>query len=897
MLCLAAACGAPPEETIDVGAHGLRLAAVAQHALVRGPLAEIRGIDDPLHRPDIPRDTVLLETFDDFEQERLGWPEDAGGSVEREGDNSFFVVRDLAPGTLFGINMDARPHRHYVLSRRIRSDRPVDLDFCVLERPRPLQLDRSSTARNLIAGYRDSLKVHWFEPPEPDGEWHEDKFSFFSTSETTTLTLLIRTIRSTHSPAAKRREIAFDDIALHELQPDDEQAVALLKTRDNVGGSHLEGLVKRGQFPPMWGIPGPRTPVDGSFAVRTALYSPAPGEIEFALRVPARASLRFAATLARESTPASRARFSVVVRHAGTEHLVWSDTVSATGEDWLWHEHRVALDQWADEPIGLVLRTEGEQGVPQPLWGTPEIAVPAAGDTPHNVILIAIDTLRADRLRCYGFRRESSPHIDALAADGVRFEQTAANANWTCPSFASIFTGLTPSRHGVFDWGATAPLPQRLDTIAEQFQRAGFSTSAIIYKAPLYDAGYDQGFDVFFNVPRPYQVGSENLAEALAWLQRHRDRRNFLFLHFNDPHQPFTQPQPFDKHFGANPEASGVQLPHFVDPRRDRHRARLMRLLYAGAVAYVDDCVGHFLQALRDADLYEDAAIALVSDHGEALWEHGHFGHGQLLLRDSVVRVPLLVKSHRPDRARGVVVPDQVVAFDIMPTLLELAGLPVEAGLDARSLVPLLAANAAPQPPRIAVVETSANGLAARTPQWKYVLHTPGTERLYDLAADPDEATDVLDEQPRAAARLRHHVLDHVLRHRPGRYLAVLAGEQPIDPVELTDVERVAVLFGQDRTADGGDRLQIAPPHGSGVDTIYRIRAEASPRATRDGRSRRLRAALYTPGRLQELIEAGAGGAYVFDGPPPHDVEARRARSLDLQLTDAMRALGYVGGK
>ena len=458
---------------------------------------------------------------------------------------------------------------------------------------------------------------------------------------------------------------------------------------------------------------------------------------------------------------------------AGPSRLL--DTVRAAKmSEWHWEDEDLDLSPWAGEDVTLVLRTLAEKGDPHPLWAAPRVE-PAAGASDPLVILIAVDTLRADRLSCYGYERPTSPALDRLAEDGVLFDQARSNCNWTCPSFASIFTGLVPSRHGVSSYGPATPLPDELVTLAEHFQSRGWSTRSIAYKVPLFDGNYEQGFDEAFNVPRDVIRGEENLARALEWLETHRGGPSFLFLHFNDPHQPFVHPEPLDRAFGAAQDGAPTGVPGGGQGSEQERFSNL----YDGAIAYVDSCIGRFLDALRERGLYDDATIAFVADHGEQFWEHGRFGHGGDDLYDEIVRVPLIVKPPAETFEPGRVLAADVSAFDVMPTLLELGGVAVPAGLDARSLAPLIG-GVEESLRRPVVTETSQRGLALVDRGFKYVLLSGGRESLYDLREDPLELRDVAADRPDEIARLRALTVAYFLEHRPGDYLLFRSGPEPV---------------------------------------------------------------------------------------------------------------------
>ena len=241
------------------------------------------------------------------------------------------------------------------------------------------------------------------------------------------------------------------------------------------------------------------------------------------------------------------------------------------------------------------------------------------------------------------------------------FERAISASNWTSSSFASIFTGRSPSRHQVVHRARS--IPDSLQTLPEYFRDAGYATEAIMYKAYLYNMGFEQGFERWFNIPLHDVHAQSNLDKAMAWLDRNGTRRIFLFLHFNDPHQPFNQPKPFTEKYATRQDLGryAVNLPititgdNYVKGCGNCGQGKALKKdfkpvahdLYDGEINFIDDLLGVFLLALRDRGLYDNTIIAFVADHGEMMWEHANtFGHGGPWLYDTLTRVPLLIKPH-----------------------------------------------------------------------------------------------------------------------------------------------------------------------------------------------------------------------------------------------------------
>ncbi len=279
----------------------------------------------------------------------------------------------------------------------------------------------------------------------------------------------------------------------------------------------------------------------------------------------------------------------------------------------------------------------------------------------RDVFLITIDTLRADHVHCYGYDRIRTPALDQLAKEGVRFAQAFTPSPITNSSHASILTGLLPSSHGVSDFGV--PLAATHPTLAELLMKRGYRTAAFI-GAVILDSkslapGLDRGFEFYDNFPehtttksrwgRLERRGMEVERHAESWLNAHPTGPHFVWVHFYDPHDPYEPPPPY------------------ADIYKDR--------LYDGEIAYADSALGHFLAFLKKQGWYDAALIVVVGDHGEGLGEHHEDTHG-IFLYDSTTHVPLLVKL--PNRREaGKEVEAQVRTTDILPTILELLGLPI----------------------------------------------------------------------------------------------------------------------------------------------------------------------------------------------------------------------------
>ncbi len=345
-----------------------------------------------------------------------------------------------------------------------------------------------------------------------------------------------------------------------------------------------------------------------------------------------------------------------------------------------------------------------------------------------NLLVITIDTLRADRVGSYGDSRAQTPALDELAARGVRFETAIAGAPTTLPSHASIFTGLHPPRHGTRFNGIYVLAP-KFETLAERLQQAGYATGAAVGAFVLARRfGLDQGFDAYDDrmTSKHATAGgylerraSEVTDRALEWL-RDTSPPFFLWVHYYDPHQTHEPPPAFASRFAGD--------------------------LYAGEIAYVDSELKRLLTELHKAGHFENTLVVATSDHGEGLGEHGENTHGYTLY-DSTLRVPLIFCG--PGLPWGRAVQGIVRTVDIAPTLLALLDLPPLKDGDGKDLAPLWQIKAKPAQ-RAAYAETLATELehgwsplfAIRTRDYHYV-RAPRPE-LYDLRSDPKQLHNLL---------------------------------------------------------------------------------------------------------------------------------------------------------
>lgn len=368
-------------------------------------------------------------------------------------------------------------------------------------------------------------------------------------------------------------------------------------------------------------------------------------------------------------------------------------------------------------------------------------SVPAK-TAPPDIFLITIDTLRADHVHCYGYDRIETPTLDNLCEDGIRFSQAFTPSPITNSSHATILTGLLPSLHGVTDFAI--PLSTTHPTIAALLKEKGYRTAAFI-GAVILDSrslapGFDRGFDFYDNFPEHSSLktrwgtverrGMTVIQHAEAWLSSHPTGARFVWVHLYDPHDPYEPPPPFSRIY------------------KDR--------LYDGEIAYADSVLGKFADYLKSRGWYENSVVIVVGDHGEGLGEHNEKTHG-IFLYDATTHVPLILKL--PGRLeRGRVVAEQVRTTDVLPTVLDIVGVPAPSSLSGRSLMPYLASTGLKG--RTAFGETDyplrfgwSPLRSVRTEEFKFI-DAPRPE-LYDLHADPAELHNKYEPRNETAQKLR----------------------------------------------------------------------------------------------------------------------------------------------
>ncbi len=367
-----------------------------------------------------------------------------------------------------------------------------------------------------------------------------------------------------------------------------------------------------------------------------------------------------------------------------------------------------------------------------------------------NVLIITMDTTRADHIGCYGYKEARTPNIDSIAARGVRFAKAYTPAPLTLPAHCSIFTGKYPFAHHIRNNGSYHLTPDQ-KTLARILKENGFAATSAFVASFTLDSrfGLAQGFDVYDDTFKTQEVlktyRSERTADKvvssfLNWLQANSQKRFFSWVHFYDPHLPYTPPAPFSEEFKKHP--------------------------YDGEIAFMDSEIGRLISGLKNAGLMDRTIIILAGDHGEALGEKREIDHG-LFIYESTLRVPLIVYGPLLP-SPGTVVESRVRLIDILPTVLELLKIKPPKDISGQSLLPYirrrqkadLQSYAESYFPRENFGWSELIGLIDG--QWKFI-RAPEPE-LYDLASDPHEEKNIINEQAKLAQSLNKKLLDVVAK-------------------------------------------------------------------------------------------------------------------------------------
>lgn len=398
---------------------------------------------------------------------------------------------------------------------------------------------------------------------------------------------------------------------------------------------------------------------------------------------------------------------------------------------------------------------------------------PTAATAPA-IVLISIDDLRADHLGCYGYKRNTSPHIDSLAQEGLIFSKCYIHEPWTLPSHISLLTSLYPITHGV---DKSHLLDPAIVTLAESLQAQGYTTvgsvSGGVWMHPRY--GFGRGFDIY-NLNPDVRAEDQN-AFVKEMLEKYRGKQLFLFIHYFDVHSdidklPYEAPPPYNTLFsrdycggfkgGTGTDFSSKQLAYINENQiaLAQDDIECIISLYDNGIAYADKCVGDLIALLKQENRFDNTLIVITADHGEEFQEHGYLLHDNPYYYEEIVHVPLILKLPKtqrnfPGNKRGEIVNDLVESIDIMPTILDIAGIdgPRVQGM---SLLKLIDGDGNGKECVFGL--GSSGNLMIRTERWKLVNDRGFQEdrfKLFDLHNDPMERVNLSGTGLAIEARLK----------------------------------------------------------------------------------------------------------------------------------------------
>ena len=419
-----------------------------------------------------------------------------------------------------------------------------------------------------------------------------------------------------------------------------------------------------------------------------------------------------------------------------------------------------------------------------------------------NVVVITIDTLRADHLGCYGYKQIRTPNIDALASEGGRFERAYTPVPVTLPAHTVIFTGTYPMLSGMHDFSGNKLNPSQ-PTLASILKQHGYTTAAVIGSAVLDSRfGLNQGFDFYYDHFDFNRLQESNLEEmkrsgnavadvALDWLAKNHRNKFFFWMHLYDPHYPYRPPAPFGEEYKDRP--------------------------YDGEIAFADEQIGRLIAFLKANGLYRNTLIVLAGDHGESLGEHGEKTHG-FFIYNATLHVPVIVRL--PGNSAASVVSEMVSLADLMPTVLQALKFEVPSQVQGRNLLPLMAPKK-PGEPRNLYAETFLPRLhfnwselrSVETEKYQFI-DAPKPE-LYDLSSDPGETHNLYPEKKAVGDELRARLAALISQYTAGQELAQKTGLDPALMERLKSLGYAGFSGGGNPTItdrslpDPKDRIQV----------------------------------------------------------------------------------------
>lgn len=520
------------------------------------------------------------------------------------------------------------------------------------------------------------------------------------------------------------------------------------------------------------------------------LLAPPRSNYRFSQKIPSNSFLEFTYGIRQDSELAQKkeesrvTEFSIVLESEDTKKEIFKSTLKLTLDQSLVFKYKkIDLSDYEGQKVQISFITRGSDKA-LACWFNPVLYAPPKNT--KNVILISLDTLRPDHLGCYGYSRDTSPNIDSLAKDSALFWNTFATSPWTLPSHVSLMTSLNCINHQVYQGNQT--MDPSILTLADILRTRGYFNGAITgggFVSGFY--GFSKGFDSYHVRG---QIQSKNSAEiasraVLDWIDRHKDRNFFLFLHTYQIHNPYSSPAPYNELFL---EKSSTLTEIDMSPFRLNHENRYKPVmddlrqnfidLYDGEIRYTDETlIKQLLSKLKELNLYDSTMIILTSDHGEEFYEHKSWHHTHSVYNETI-KIPLIIKFLNSNH-KGKRIPEFVRIIDIMPTILEALDInPSKYQMDGESLFDLLGDEKQEMEERIFISELASNVMQRHVPKkvainlgkHKLIINNefksedlayflsslPEMEpmEIYDLEKDPDELYNKSRENPQLTREL-----------------------------------------------------------------------------------------------------------------------------------------------
>ncbi len=390
-------------------------------------------------------------------------------------------------------------------------------------------------------------------------------------------------------------------------------------------------------------------------------------------------------------------------------------------------------------------------------------------DRPEDsILLLTIDTLRADHLHTYGYFRKTSPRIDAFGEEALLFEHAITPMATTLPAHLSMMTSTRPLRHGVVRNGLRFEPDAHLTSLAMMLSRAGYTTAAFVSAAPVSKgSGINAGFTDFDEPDGTNRRAEETVSDALAWFEAHAkdDQPFFVWIHLFDPHDPYDPPGEYAKAFTKSEAEERFVVSTGARPihRLGKHEYDVLDInnRYDGEILYADAQVGRLFDRLGELGTYDDTTIVLAADHGEGLWQHNWHDHGRIY--NEQIFVPLIVKPPESEDLEPRRISALASTLDIVPTLDGMLDLPLtdaeRAQLEGVDLLQDRRAFVFSQ--RVEVHRRGwerGDKFALSTPEWKLFALSDGDDQLFDVVDDPHELENVIDAHPNVAVSMKRQV-------------------------------------------------------------------------------------------------------------------------------------------